>query len=565
MSDAKFMAMEPSNASFDGLIGNGVRYLIPTFQRDYSWDIEQWEELWADIKGLPEEKFHYMGYVVLQRKPEDNTFEVIDGQQRLITLSLIVLAALRKIADLVQSGQDIEANQEYIRVNRDKYIGFKHPVTLAVKSKLTLNRNNAPYFKNLCAQLEPANHRFMSKTNKLLREAFRYFLAQDMGETGEEIAQTLYDVARGMMFTKIVVEDDVNAYKVFETLNARGVQLSTPDLLKNFIFSMVAKNDSVLPEQLDELDERWSAIVTNLGESSFTDFVRYHHNVQYPLLTKKKLFSTIKKQIHTSEKAMAYLDSLSDMAPVYSALLKPMEEKAWWVNQASDYVPALRYLEALALFNIRQPLVVLLAAFKRFEVNEFVKLVQYLYVLSIRYNVVCHLSPNEQETVYNQMAIKLFNGEYQRASHVKNDSNGFRRLYPKDEVFKTAFEFHRMPSRQSPKKIRFLLAELENQLGNGVSEDKMVLEHVCPYHPEQGWHDYFGEGATDVYDRLGNMVLLEKDDLKRADFSTKKQAYRDSSLALAAKVAEFEDWNAASVNHYQSWLAEQALQTWRVD
>ncbi|MFA6699007.1 MAG: DUF262 domain-containing HNH endonuclease family protein [Thiomicrospira sp.] len=562
MADAKFMAMEPSNASFEELIGNGVRYLIPPFQRDYSWDIEQWEELWADIAGLSDEKYHYMGYLVLQRK-EAGVFEVIDGQQRLITLSLIVLAALHKLEQLVLAGQDAQMNQERIKVNQEKYIGFKHPVTLSVTSKLTLNRNNAAYFKKLCADFKPANNRNMAKTNKLIRDAFQFFAAQDLGKSGEAIAQRLFDIARGMMFTKIVVEDDVNAYKVFETLNARGVQLSTPDLLKNYIFSVVAQSDLVQDEQINELDERWSGIVANLGETSFTDFVRYHHNFQHKLSTKKKLFSSIKKELKTSEQGLAYLESLDRFAPIYAALLNPRD--GWLVEQSHEYREAVHYLSGLSLFNIRQPLVVLMVAFERFSPQEFVKLTRILYVLSVRYNVICHLSPNEQESVYNQMAMKVFDGTYARASHVKNDRELFGRLYPSDESFKNAFEFHRMPSRQTPKKIRFLLAEIEKHLGHQVDDEQTTLEHICPYHPEQGWHEYFGEGATDVHDRLGNMVLLSRDELKRADFVTKKAAYLASGFALAKRVASYEEWDLASVNHFQKWMAEQAAQTWRVD
>ena len=114
-----------------------------------------------------------------------------------------------------------------------------------------------------------------------------------------------------MIFTKIVVQDELNAYKVFETLNARGVQLSTPDLLKNYIFSVVTKNHDVSDEELNELDESWSDIVSQLGESNFTDFIRYHHNFQKKLVTKKELFASIRQLASTPETAYAYLNSLT--------------------------------------------------------------------------------------------------------------------------------------------------------------------------------------------------------------------------------------------------------------
>lgn len=560
---SNFMAMQPSNNSFQELIGNGVKYLIPKFQRDYSWSQEQWEELWADIETLQEEKYHYMGYVVLQRLG-DHEFSVIDGQQRLITLSIIVVAALHKLSQLIAAGQDVESNTTRMELIRSKYIGFQHSVTLAVNNKLSLNRNNADYFKRLTANLEPANPRQLAHTNKLIRNAFRFFAGCDMGATGEAIAQKIEDISSGMIFTKIVVENDLNAYKVFETLNARGVQLSTPDLLKNFIFSVVAKDGSVSEDDLDGLDANWSEIISNLGEARFADFVRYHHNFQQRLLTKKKLFSAIKKLIPTPASAVAYLDSLYKFSPVYTALLNP--DDSWWGYQDLAYREAKGSLAGLALFNIRQPLTVLMIGFEKFTPEEFVKLARYLYVLSIRYNVICHLSPNEQETVYNQMAMKIFDGSYKRASAVKNDRELFGRLYPDDARFQSSFEYHRMPSRQSAKKIRHLLAQIESSMGNTVNELETTLEHVCPYSPDEQWHNSFGEGVTDVFDRLGNMLLLlDRDLLARADFASKKAHYQQSNFELAKKVASYSEWNLASVNDYQSWLAVQAVKTWRVD
>ncbi len=92
-----------------------------------------------------------------------------------------------------------------------------------------------------------------------------------------------------------------------------------------------------------------------------------------------------------------------------------------------------------------------------------------------------------------------------------------------------------------------------------------TLEHVCPYNPDQTWYEDFGEGANDIVDRLGNMVLLEKDALGRDNFNIKKSAYSATSFRLAQKVAEADSWDLTTLNHYQNWLADQAVKTWRVD
>lgn len=555
-----FMLMEPTNQTFQELIGNGVKYQVPRFQRDYAWDREQWEDLWSDIESIKDEQYHYMGYIVLQRKSQHD-FEVIDGQQRLITLSLVVLAAMKNIQLLINQGDEAEQNKERLGVLTDRYIGSKNPISLKVDSKLSLNRNNSSNFKIICSTLEAPNKRGQTNTNKLLNKCFKFFEAKDMGNTGQEIAEFIERVSSGMIFTRIVVQDDLNAYKVFETLNARGVQLSTPDLLKNYIFSVVTKDNNVSDEDLNELDESWSEIVSQLGESNFTDFIRYHHNFKATLVTKKDLFSSVRKLVSTPEKAYEYLLSLSQYAPVYASLLNPYDE--WWSNQEVVYRKVKRYLEGFELFNIKQPFTVLMSAFFQFSAEEFVTLAKYLYVLAIRYNVICHFSPNEQESAFNQIAIKIHSKEFSRASHIKN-SELFRKLYPSNESFFNAFEFHKMPSRRSAKKIRFLLAEIETYLGHETDPAKTTLEHVCPYNPDEDWDVYFGEGVNDIQDRLGNVVLLEKDELRRASFEDKKKVYLAAHYPLAQKVASYDKWNLQNLNDYQTWLSKQAVDTWKV-
>ncbi len=162
------------------------------------------------------------------------------------------------------------------------------------------------------------------------------------------------------------------------------------------------------------------------------------------------------------------------------------------------------------------------------------------------------------------MAMKIFNGVYKMARHVKKGEE-FKALYPDDAVFKNAFKYYKMPSRQSSKKIRFLLAEIEHSLGASIEYSKTVLEHVCPYHHNEEWVHSFGDGINDIQDRLGNMVLLERDDLKRSSFEDKKAFYKESNVRLARKVAEYSEWNLKSVNEHQSWLATQAVIAWKVD
>ena len=561
MSD--FMTTGPGSPSFRDLMGNSTKYQVPRFQRDYAWDKEEWEDLWADIEILQEGP-HYMGYIVLQRNGKD-TYDVIDGQQRLVTLSLVVLVAMKKINNLIDNGDGIEDNGDRLSRMTEQYIGFKDLVSLRVQTKLTLNRNNRSFYKSICDNLNPPDLVATKKTNNLLKEAFSFFDKKYMGSTGSEIAQFVETVSTKFIFTSIIVQDSFNAYKVFETLNARGVQLSTPDLLKNHIFSVISENGDVPDETLDDLDLDWSDMTTQLGSANITDFIRYHHNFQKKYVTKRELYRSARELCDVPGNAYGYLRSLKIYAPVYAALSDPYSE--WWKRYDGAYADARKYLQALKLYSIKQPFAVLMIAFTEFSSKEFIALLKCLYIISIRYNVVCSLSPNKQERLYNEMALKIFCKKYKRSSHIKNGEE-FKNMYPEDEHFRNSFEILKIPSKSKPKKIRFILAEIENVTYSGSMDyENVSLEHICPYNPNQHWHESFGGGVNDILDRLGNMVILKKDDLGRVSFDEKKQTYKDPdcSYQLAQKVAEYENWDIGTLNSHQSWMAEQAVAIWRVD
>ena len=559
---SNLMLMPPSNQTFAELFSNGTKYKVPRFQRDYAWDQEQWEDLWLDIQTLDKEGSHYMGYIVLLKTGE-HEFQIIDGQQRLITLSLIVIAVMRIIQDFINDGIDEEQNKQRLAVLSDRFLGTKSAITLIVESKLSLNRNNHRHFSKIASNLETLKEIGLSKTNVLLNTAFDFFVSKFTTKEAKELAIFIEKLADKIFFTKIIIQDSINAYKIFETLNARGIQLSTPDLLKNHIFSTLTENDDVTDSHLNKLDEDWSVIISQLSENNFTDFINYHHNIQKPLVSKRGLFKSIQQIVTKPIDASNYLKSLGDYAPVYVALLKPHDE--WWNTYSNEKEKIRHYLEGFKLFQIKQPFSVLMATIGcKFAEKELLQALKYLYILSIRYNVICRFSPTRQDNAYNKIAMKVFDRTYTRASHIKN-CDEFKSLYPDDNTFKSAFEYFKLPSRQSSKKLRFLLVEIENNFGKSLNYLDVTLEHICPYNPEQEWHKHFGEGIFDISDRLGNMVLLEKDELKRADFATKKSAYLETDFRLAKKVAEYENWDLGTLNHYQTWLAKQAVKTWQVD
>uniref|UniRef100_UPI00266D9D24 DUF262 domain-containing protein n=1 Tax=uncultured Prevotella sp. TaxID=159272 RepID=UPI00266D9D24 len=86
-----------STNNFSSIIGNNRKFIVPKFQRDYSWGVEQWDDLWQNILTMiDEEEDHYMGYLVLQTN-DDKSFHIIDGQQRFTTVTILILASIKCI------------------------------------------------------------------------------------------------------------------------------------------------------------------------------------------------------------------------------------------------------------------------------------------------------------------------------------------------------------------------------------------------------------------------------------------------------------------------------------
>ncbi len=107
------MNFSTANQTFRHLLGNGMTYRVPPFQRDYSWTEDEWDDLWQDTIGTIEEggePAHYMGYLVLQSS-DGRSFDIIDGQQRMTTLSVMVLAGLSHLQDLVVGDLDAANNE----------------------------------------------------------------------------------------------------------------------------------------------------------------------------------------------------------------------------------------------------------------------------------------------------------------------------------------------------------------------------------------------------------------------------------------------------------------------
>ena len=168
--------LDTKTVNLNEVLGDGKIYRVPQFQRDYSWDQDNWEDLWSDIaivkaSGNP----HYMGSVVLQNDGSKE-FLIIDGQQRFTTLSILTLAFIDRIQKLAIDGVDTEANNERVNILMRQYIGQKDPASLRYSSKIFLNENNDGFYQQRqLAFKAPINVSKLSDSERLMWEAYVFF------------------------------------------------------------------------------------------------------------------------------------------------------------------------------------------------------------------------------------------------------------------------------------------------------------------------------------------------------------------------------------------------------
>ena len=563
------MNFNTTNNTFRQLMGNGLGYRVPSFQRDYSWSADEWDDLWQDVTGLfgeDPEPAHYMGYLVLQSS-DNREFDIIDGQQRMTTLSLLMLAAISHLTDLAAPEDPEDPQFRRARQLRGNYIGYLDPVSLVPRSKLTLNRHDDRFYQNYLVPLERLPQRGLNPSEHLLRRAFAWFrerIGEYCGDDGEAVARFVDTAVDKLFFTVITVTDELNAFTVFETLNARGVRLSATDLLKNYLFSLISR-ERTHESEIRTLENRWEAIVGFLGSESFPEFLRIFWNSRNRLVRKFELFKTIRSRVGDKAGAFALIRDMDRHARVYAALRSP-EDDTWTARERDS-------LAQLQMFNVRQPLAVLLAAFDRFEQEDrsgFERFLRAIAVVSFRYNVICGRQSNEQEMRYNDIARGLSVG---RIAGVAEAIGALRPVYPSDGEFRTAFadKALRTTSSRNKKVVRFILFRIEEHL-SGSSLDfesaRYGIEHVLPEHPGGDW-EQFDDRQRDAFTyRLGNLTLLNtaaNRDLGNAGFDEKRPVFRASEFQATGKLArDYDVWTVDTIHGRQHWMARQATSIWQV-
>ncbi|WP_150540975.1 DUF262 domain-containing protein [Clostridium perfringens] len=558
--DIDNMTAAPRN--LEGIFKDSKKFKVPIFQRDYSWNEENWQELWNDIEeGVTESRSHYLGSVVLVNN--DDVKEIIDGQQRLTTLSILIKAIHFNISQLIDKNIDKDNNNDRLALvsqfimNKDIY----NPEEIT--NTINLNKTNNNVYSRYILKDEEVGRSEFCKSNQLLINCYKFFknkfkLACFDKEIGNININKLLDyfkyITQKILVVEIVVSDYANAYVIFETLNDRGMALTVTDLLKNYLFSKVEETKH------DSLYIIWNKIIDNVEEKNIAKFIRHYWNCKNKKITEKELFKTLKKYIEGKNISVYnFLSELEKVSEIYGALSNP-EHKMWKNDQIIK-----EYIKEIQLYKVELCYPVMLAT-ELFitEINLKRKIYKLCSRISFRYITISKGAPGDLESAYNELCLAIFKNN--NSLNMVEQSDKMRKFIVADEEFIAAFSNKEISTRGNKKLIKYIIEKIEESInGTGKILSGYTIEHVLPESANEEWDKIFDNNFKFYRYRLGNYVLLESkynSEIGNELFAVKKEVYSKSSYKTAKNLSTLSEWNIQKMEENQRRMAIVANSIW---
>lgn len=527
--------------------------LVPEWQRNYSWTTSEVDTFWKDLtmfnNTYPEENIadqeYFLGSIVIV----DNNIDqlLLDGQQRLAT-SAILISVIRDFLQRFSQNAAIRVSTRYLTdfddaQNRNAY-------------KLTLNRYDRDFFRREILESRDAeytemvptmdSHRLIKKAREFFIEKFehqyQHIAAPD--QSNRWALRILRVLTQHMSVVAVISRDEDNAATVFETLNDRGIGLSTPDLVRNLILRRSR------PNEVDEIIELWRVILEIEGDSDLKTFLRHFWLSREGDVKTQSLYKEIKEKIvQDNTDSLTFSRELRDSSLIYRDIVA-----------AKDDDPILRkmLLDVKELgANLLYPAI--LSAYEVMDINNIKKILQSLITTFVRYNVIGGFENSRLEDVIFDLSKHL--RENQDVSYVIRTLIEFS---PSDEQFTHSFSLASVSRRLS---ARYILKEIELNLRRTEEIDvapshRVHVEHIYPQSPLPGerWNNHL------LYiNRLGNLTLLSRrinSAIQNGNFLTKKPSYEESELLVTSELLDKTEWTPEQVDLRQLEMSKKASIIW---
>ncbi len=533
---------------------------IPTYQREYSWDEVELEDFWADLAAtVAENDVHFFGQVVIHND-EDKKLYVIDGQQRTIT-SVVFLRALQKIYtenNVIRDTEDAKSIVSEIAT----LIGRK--TRKSNDLHLVLGNDDRDYFiTNIQTGYPDPTKKEKKKSQDRMRKAFLYFeskLNQSIEGLCEEDEildklETIYIAFKDNFRILYMEATRLNeAFIIFETLNARGKDLETADLLKNYIFSKV--ND------VKEAERKWSEMILNLDGIDPTKFIRHLWNSANDFSREKELYKRIVKNLNTPRRSKQFLEEMAAFALVYHDLYSPTECNYFSDNSLKESLVALKNMKASAFY----PIVLALYAQQNFKESDIAEIVQTIETYVFRNFSIGGKVANSSEVFFARIAKDISD---QVLISKRDIQMRIRETMIDDTLFESLFTMWKGSNSATDKFIiRYVFRKIHDKLSPTsevvLDNNKVHIEHIMP---QEGtlWTDVSKEEHDSNLWRLGNLALLDATlnrEQQNKPFTDKKNFFAQSAIRPNEDIAIQSCWGKKEIESRQAQLAKYALEIW---
>jgi uncharacterized protein with ParB-like and HNH nuclease domain len=547
-------------------------YEIPEYQRDYSWQkSEQIQKFWEDLQYVKEEGIddYFFGPVLLS-DDNGNTgelhYKVIDGQQRIATV-IIFLAAVR----------------DQLTILNDKDSGvYKTFFVASLPNKqetirLVMNKSDDHYFrsivlttdspqdkiKNLDKVQSPKNLR---ESNQLLRDCYIYFeeaiteyvnehFPSDKAAGVKELGNIVLD---NFSVLKIRVTTIPDAYRVFTSINAKGLDLATADLIKVHLYSEAES-------YIDDVRLAWENMLEILDKDNVSEYIRRQWLSTHGYVPQGALFDKISKATNNPRKALDYALDLQKEVSIYKAIINPTSDES--KEYLFSNMEIIYCLDALVTLGSDVTTPVLLSGLKHMSKGDFKELSYLCLNLFFRYKTICNLHAGPLQRLMPKVAVKIRQTQKIVISELKKE---FGELSPKDGDFKNSFSTANI---KKPNVAKYVLTQLNQYMISraGTVDIKPIpditLEHIVPQNEKAPAWSYLRQRHEEIVHRLGNLTLLEKKvnrDATDGPFENKqKNIYSKSSLQLNKDLMKYSQWDRDEVFSRQIEFADLAVQIWK--
>jgi hypothetical protein len=566
MADPEF---QPYRHSIEDLLTGSDYYVIPRFQRPYSWDSGNLDEFWRDT--IEDNDIGYFIGPMVAWRSRPGQLAVVDGQQRLTTVTLL-LAVLRDALNERGKARLGAGVHRYIeRPDRDNEPRF------VLQPEVT-----APFLNNAILAARPDRttaplndeERALQRAYTGLQNRVMEALRNDESRPADRVLRDIRDRVLGLRVIWVEHGREDDAYIVFETLNSRGKDLEVVDLLKNHLLNKLRRGRN---RSVDPYRNRWNAMRTEIEESDagidINRFIQHWWLSQEAYVAQRKLFTDIKKLVTTGDKAEARLESLERDAPLYRTVFEPYN-RPWAIEERK--IP--RSLEALSIFGVVQPAPLLLALLRArsstvapLKLPHLIRALQTIERFHFQFTAISQLSSSGGVSeMYAKYAREITHAAdpAARLASLGRLRDALNQRKPDRDRFISSFIERLVLTddiTREKKLVQYVLQRLQEHTRPDTTTAGLTVEHVLP----QTSIDPAGGLPAELIGSIGNLLLVTEDlngRLGSKDLPAKQRLLRRvSSHYDVADILKASSWGAAEITLRARRLAELAYDVvWRL-